>query len=372
VTLVGVPDNDNALVIVNGGELVMVSGAIRGNGGGSVRTDRGTLTMLGGFVEGREIQWTLATQSQNPGFFVYSVAYGNGKFIAVGVSFTVPWSAARSGYLPDGVTRMNFYDNTVGRMAYSTDGVNWTEDRNNATNGYGFNSITFCGGRFFKWGPPMMTSTDGVNWTVVYNYSGDGVNGVAYGNGKYVFVTYQGIIMHSTDGITWTAAAGRPSGIQYQSIGFGSGRFIAADDTGRLAYSTDGVTWTVAPGTHGNVVRSVVYANGRFVRSGWSHITYSEDGLTWGYAELAEIFGDDAIWRVTYGGGKFVAVSRARKMAYSTDSVTWTAVDFDAFDDEEILDIAYGNGRFVIVGADWAPAGEMNKEWKIAYSNVQE
>ena len=62
----------------------MVSGTITGNGGGSMRTGQGTFTMSGGFVEGREIPWTLVTQSAMPPGYMGSVAYGNGRFVAVG------------------------------------------------------------------------------------------------------------------------------------------------------------------------------------------------------------------------------------------------------------------------------------------------
>jgi hypothetical protein len=292
------------------------------------------------------IIWTLARQS--PGYFS-SVAYGNGKFIAVGAGET--WE--------------------TNKMAYSTDGITWTEITNNVANDYGFSKITFCGGRFFAHGPIMLSSTDGENWTVVYRQQYDSICGPVYGNGKWVFAEYNGLIMYSTDGVTWTAATNRPSGIKYQSIGFGSGNFIVADDEGNLAYSTDGVTWTVAQGTHGNFVRSIAYGDGKFVRSGWSHITYSEDGITWKYADLSEIFGDNGVYRIAYGGGKFVGGSHEGKLAYSTDGVTWTAVKFDLFGETNIKGIAYGNGRFVIVGCKKFDDGR-NESGKIAYSNMQE
>ena len=56
----------------------------------------------------------------------------------------------------------------------------------------------------------------------------------------------------------------------------------------------------------------------------------------------------------TGGGGN--------KMAYSTDGISWTAVEDTTFGLYRIEGIAYGNGKFVAVGY----SGEM------AYSNNQE
>jgi len=59
-------------------------------------------------------------------------------------------------------------------------------------------------------------------------------------------------------------------------------------------------------------------------------------------------------------------------MAYSTDGITWTAVDASTIG--TLLDIAYGNGRFVAVGSEWPEKDgiRLNYEGRIAYSNLQE
>ena len=129
VTLVGIADNDSPLVSVwEGGELVMVSGAITGNGGGSVRTDQGTFTMSGGFVEGSEIQWTLATKSEEIPSFMGSVVYGNGRFIAM--------------MRPEGYERWPIPPTQ--KMLYSTDGITWTV-KDTELREYG--NLTFSNGR---------------------------------------------------------------------------------------------------------------------------------------------------------------------------------------------------------------------------------
>ena len=363
VTLVGLPDNDRPLVEVGeGGELVMVSGTIRGNGGGSVRTDRGTFTMLGGFVEGIDpyIQWTLVPQDKMPGYFE-SVTYGNGRFIAVGRG------------VGGGVGS---------NMAYSMDGITWTDITDKMPNGTSFQNITFCGGKFFTYGyGAMATSTDGENWTVVVSNLRNDISAPAYGNGRYVFVTGGGLIMYSTDGITWTNAANRPSGLyQYKSVAYGNGKFIATSyhEGRRIAYSVDGVTWTAANTTveFGNA--NIIFGAGKFVVSAWEGIAYSEDGFTWTYVEMVRAFRNGHSWSITYDGSKFVAVSRGGEIdgiAYSADGVTWETFEFIAFGGTRLDEIAYGNGRFVVVGSiwDWENArGLLPNSNKIAYSNVQE
>jgi len=137
------------------------------------------------------------------------------------------------------------------------------------------------------------------------------------------------------------------------------------------------LTWTLA--THrgiGDYMEAVAYGNGKFVLSGWGHIQYSEDGATWTEVEIGEneLFYDTNIWRVVYGGGKFVIIDHDQcKTAYSTDGVTWTAVNTIVSGDR-IIGIAYGNGRFVrLGGAVWDNSGNViNPEGRILYSNLQE
>lgn len=58
-------------------------------------------------------------------------------------------------------------------------------------------------------------------------------------------------------------------------------------------------------------------------------------------------FGTSQINSVTYGGGKFVAVGAAGKIAYSTDGDTWTQAKTPSFGTTNIYSVAYGNGVYV-------------------------
>jgi hypothetical protein len=70
---------------------------------------------------------------------------------------------------------------------------------------------------------------------------------------------------------------------------------------------------------------------------------YSADGIKWRTATMpsrVEWFG------VTYGNGKFVAVSNSDKAAYSADGIRWTAVTMPS---SGWQGVAYGNGKFVAI-----------------------
>ena len=159
----------------------------------------------------------------NPAFGVTSgvsgIAYGGGKFVAVGNN---------------------------SEMAYSTDGINWTAVANTgftktnlSGNLYGIADIAYGGGKFVAvgGGNQMAYSTDGINWTAVANtaflpslnvlgYDATNILCVTYGNGKFVAGGWCSVsqdrdehgaqMAYSTDGINWTP-------VDATTFGFGSG-----------------------------------------------------------------------------------------------------------------------------------------------------
>ena len=316
-------------------------------------------TPSNGSVDDSVLTWTIVPQ--NPMLsYVESVAYGNGKFIAVG----------RKG-------------REVGpnRMAYSTDGITWTAT--SVLSGYDFeiDNITFCGGRFFVSGWPgsMASSIDGENWTVVVSNLREDFRGPVYGDGKWVFVTYEGRIMYSTDGVTWKNGVNRSSVSQFTGVGYGGGKFVATSwSGGKMAYSTDGITWTVVPEVYGTgPIRGIAYGDGKFVVGGWGRIFYSADGVTWTEVMFSEgsTFYDSPVLHICYGGGKFVATGDGNRMAYSTDGITWTGATFDLFSGEaNVRGIVFGNARFVAVGMSLKEWGgwRTTDDGRIVYSNMQE
>jgi len=115
---------------------------------------------------------------------IYSIAYGNGKFVAVGGSHE--------------------------QLSTSPDGVTWTVVKNNVLGG----SIIYANNKFVAVGKgKIATSPDGVTWTDVnvdsifeYDYIYNGttykthyrLRAIAFGNGTFVVVGDGGTIAYST------------------------------------------------------------------------------------------------------------------------------------------------------------------------------
>jgi len=185
--------------------------------------------------------WTAVVNASNPfyvnetkysGNLIQAIAYGNGKFVAVG-------------------------DN--GKMAYSSDGINWTAtDSKFGTTP--INGIAYGNNTFIAVGVSgkMAYSSDGVNWTAVTD-------------SKFSTDTF-----HQIWSITW-----------------GNGKFVAGGNYGEMAYSSDGVNWTATDSKFGkdsmtDQVRSIAWGNNMFVAVGTDYdndvrgiITTSPDGITW-------------------------------------------------------------------------------------------
>jgi len=154
---------------------------------------------------------------------INAIAYGNGKFVAVG----------------------------RGKIAYFTDGTGW---------------ISVSGGIFTN-------SLFGPNY-----YSN--INAIAYGNGKFVACAASGRMATSTDGATWTAIDTGTIFEGYYSIAYGNNKFVVFGAGGEMAVSTDGVIWTAVTdskfGT--DTIRAIAYGNGKFVAVGNSgKMAYWED-----------------------------------------------------------------------------------------------
>ena len=173
--------------------------------------------------------WIQIALELNEGIIgIGNIAYGNGRFIAVG---------------------------DVGRMAYSSDGVSWTAVANSTiwdhtiialgqqmeekayilATAYGNNRFV-AGGYYGK----MAYSSDGVNWIAVADSTfgtsipDSYITEIAYGNGTFVAVGQAGGRMaYSSDGVTWTARNRRLTNIN--AIAYGNGTFVAVG--GGIAYA---------------------------------------------------------------------------------------------------------------------------------------
>ena len=271
----------------------------------------------------------------------HSIAYGNGVFVAVG----------------------------YGVMAYSEDGINWTEDTFSEKNKL-WSGVTFGNGIFIAVsedsGPRPSTIAYGIArtnpgtgkrniyWQLASNPVSTNWSSVTYGDGKFVVVSKDGgYSACSTDGISWEIGE-LPYAGSWISVAYGNGVFVAVGN-GVMAYSEDGINWT--SGSQRWDFASVAFGNGMFAAvsrgapGGGLAIKYSTDGIDWSHVSRAPYH--YCYSSVAFGGGMFVALqddssgNPRDKASISTDGINW---------EETTLPVAaywkalgFGNGVFIAI-----------------------
>ena len=274
--------------------------------------------------------WSAVSDSAFGTTAIYGIAYGNNTWVAGGGEGN-------------------------GKIAYSSDGRNWTAASGNILS-Y-FRDVAYGAGVFVAVGGGKKAySPDGRSWTLC---SQDDVtdDNIDYVNNMFIAAGDRGRMAYSTNGINWnfvTAADVFDAGTNQNIRGFafGNNRIVGVCAGGKIGYSTNGTSWTaVSNSTFGSSnIRAIAYGGGRFVAVGASgKAAYSTNGTSW-TAVSNSTFGTTTIYGIAFGGNRFVAVGAGGKAAYSTDGVSWTAISNTTFGTTSIYGIAYENGRFVAVG----------------------
>jgi hypothetical protein len=287
-------------------------------------------------------QWATSTPTANELWI--TVAYGNGRFVALGAS---------------GPNRVNISDDG---------GVSWTGHSGPADGNF-WTDIEYANGTFVAvaidgtGNNRIATSPDGIAWTYRNGRVANSWYQVEYGNGRFVALSNDGSpsVIYSTDnGATW-ATTTHPAAT-WGSLAFGAGRFVAVsaqNSAVKAMVSVDGVTWATgtAPTTGFDDWDGLEYGNGRFVAvnsyGGYSMV--SGDGIQWTLS-LPNAVPEGEFWTETaYGGGQFVVIANGatNTVMTSLDGLTWTVRQPAARGGYE--DVAFGADRFVAVG-DSAPA----------------
>jgi len=225
------------------------------------------------------INWVLPANNVLP-CGIYDIVWGQKKWLAIGATTS---------------------QNAPNRIAYSSDGMNWTLSTYNSDNHVGiFNSIAYNGSYFLAGG---------------FNY-----------------------IAKSSDGITWTEASVTSSLGFVKSLAWNGRLWVATGTNAQpIGYSNDGVSWNVA-----NLVGlinsgSVVVYNGtKFLAGGTGvySLVSSVDGINWVGVMLYnnETYLPGTITDITWNGiSWYVSCQTNRKtdpkIAYSSDLVNWSKCD---------------------------------------------
>ena len=253
------------------------------------------------YASSNSIVWTrqaLPTIAQLGSYSLNGVAYGNGRFVAVGSGVTyvstngASWQ--RGGDLPvvgtSGPQRISFGGGMFVTVSYerngypmtgqhwlvmtSSDGLGWTRQSGPTNNGesYSLSAASYGNGSYVVGGwfdsppqPLVMISTNLASWTPVAGVPGSNyIKGLTYGKGSFVAVGSS--IMTSPDGMQWTAQlAGPPAGLW--AVGFGDECFVAAGTDHSILTSSNGVNWT-SHSTAVDGLNGIAYGNGSFVAVG--------------------------------------------------------------------------------------------------------
>ena len=267
-----------------------------------------------------------------------------------------------------------------GFIRTSPDGIIWTTQ----TSGNNFNGIAFANDMFVVVGTmgTVLTSPDGVNWTSRTSGTNYELREITFANNMFVAVGELGTIITSVDGISWTTQTPPSSILNYYGVGEAKGEIFALGNGGRFATSVDGTNWTLNTigesinlrdimlvynkyyicGEKGSIFTSedkstwtqiqtvyqddfldTVYAEGVFIACGSTGLYTSEDGENW----VKRITGT-RITSVTYGNGKYIAVSNGGKVYSSTDGVNWNYITLS--NTQNYNRIRYVNNIFIIAG----------------------
>jgi hypothetical protein len=243
--------------------------------------------------------WTKVSDTTFSGSYIYAIAYGDEKFVAVG---------------------------SYGKARISTDGFTWTAVNDTMFSGSYIYAIAFGDGKFVARGDAgkMAYSLEGVSWTAVSNttFGNTEIYVIAYGGGKFVAGSNDGKMTYSSDdGVTWTAVSDTTfSGSDIYAIAYGDGKFVAAGNDGKTAYSKNGgITWTKLPITDPLVnLREIIYAEGTFMIIGNSTESFfsSSNDIIWQNKDIE--IGSGILYGVGYSPlhKRFVCYGENGKMFY--------------------------------------------------------
>ena len=261
---------------------------------------------------------------------IKSIAYGNGKFVAVGDINTGSGSTVANNtayYSADGVTwtAATFPESkkwtgvafggdkfvavsSNGTICYSADGIAWSTASNPAPNAtdvcYGNGVFVAVGGHSAYY------SANGFNWSEVSLKNPDGTSisllgpnavAIAYGGGKFVITynvtssSYASYVSYSADGVNWTTTTIEDDNDNWIKVAYGNGVYLTCSyETNKVAISTDGANWDVRIAFQGTAyIRDLVFWNGAFVllyaTDDTLKVAISYNGASW---DTDDIFAD--------------------------------------------------------------------------------
>lgn len=367
----------------------------------------GVYTALSGFggvwTSTNGLEWVQrSTQTGPDGRYLGAIAFGAGRFVAVGLGGLVAvstdgitWSIPATGIL-DPLAAVTYGAGKFvalgsgGRIYASTDGTTWNLA---AVLPQSVAYLTFGGDKFVAaGGTALFVSSDGANWTERFTATTYSIRSLQYTEAGFLaaLATTGGRYLISVNGEIWAEKAlGSTAGAPPNSLTFGGGRYVmvgvgsdtlvtsdngtfgtrigsglssdfiaaAVSDTLLVAIGTGSSSATISaagvvssPGATFNVPTNATdVANGAgvfVVVGGAGRIATSSDGVSWqtrASGVTADLLG------VCFGSNQFLAVGAAGTMLASSDGITWASRTSGVA--QALTKVAFGAGTYVAVGA---------------------
>jgi hypothetical protein len=172
--------------------------------------------------------------------------------------------------------------------------------------------------------------------------------------GVFVAVGYGGRRVRSTDdGVTWTddvslVPRGGDDDNLLRTIVYGDGKFVALGY--RAVVSVDGKSWLAPTAPFGQWIGAATWdtSKGFVAVGGYGLHATSRDGRTWS-DHAFDTVASHCKHGIALGGGRFVSVNDDGARATSADGITWTRSQ-GAAGAVKTTSVAFGNGVFVAVG----------------------
>lgn len=288
------------------------------------------------------LQWA-HVQIGKEGEIYRAVAFGNGRFVAVG----------------------SYGGSNI--FASTADGEMWatsTQDARyvNYLRGVGFGKDEFLGlggdpGAVGDSRPFVMTTADGKSWSEVTPVvvtqsllpnsaapspdakplpsSKNMLRRFAYGSELFVAVGDRGRRSVSKNAKDWTDVPNVKAADTLIDVAFGNGVFVGVGLHGLRTSTRDGVTWTdKLLGEEGEHINTVVWTGNRFVAVGQGATYISSDGLKW-----ERVPNTNAPLITVFGQGVFLGSNWRGRILRSADAINWE----DVFQTEHHVEaIAFG------------------------------
>ncbi len=243
------------------------------------------------------------------------VAYGSGRFVAVGERGLIRTSTDSFHWVPTSTDPIDLSDVIYARNEY------WIVGQDQR----------------------VVRTLDGVALTRVHEgQRNEYLTAIAHGAGRFVAIAGQQSLV-STDGTNW-AFHDMNVGNFMEAVAFDGTQFVSVGSSGTVATSTDGATWHRGSVGDTDFLRAVGYGNGRYTAAGHGSVYTSTNAVDWDEAvppwqAIADIeFINDVWW----------AVGDAGLVMTSTDGLTWNRRGIGA--GPPINGITHGEEQTVIVG----------------------